>query len=84
MTEILFTGTSEVKLTLTPTRLSLKFPKDSTPETVEKFKKYAAEISDKLKPKYSCRGKFKFFKDKWTIYLNEGNIKPFHKFEFND
>lgn len=84
MTEILFTDTKLVKMTLTPTRLTLKFPKDSTKETIEKFKKYAAEISEKFKPELSHRGSFKYFNDKWMIYLQGNKLNQSYKFEFND
>ena len=59
MIDIQYTDSNTIKLTITPNRVTLKFPKDSSEEIVQEYTNYTNKIIDKFKPTYSFRGRFK-------------------------
>ena len=55
MIDIQYTDSNTIKLTITPNRVTLKFPKDSSEEIVQEYTNYTNKIIDKFKPTYSFR-----------------------------
>lgn len=83
MLDIQYTERKGVRLTITPNRITIKFPKGSTEEMVKLYTGYVEDISNKFKPKYSFRGEFKEKQD--TIKITLGGyeeVDGFEKFNF--
>lgn len=64
MIEIKYTDSNNIKLTITPIRVTLKLPKGSTEETVQEYVNYTNHIVNKFRPtiSYSYRGVFRVHK----------------------
>jgi hypothetical protein len=59
MIEIKYTETKNIKLTITPSKVTLKFPIGSTGEIVHEYLNYTIQIVGKFKPINSYRGVFR-------------------------
>ena len=56
--EEIITDTSGVKITLTPERISIKYPKSFPTEKKPIFLEFAKRIHNEINPSQSWRGKF--------------------------
>ena len=77
MIDIQFNDRNCIKLTITPNRVTLKFPKDSTEETVQEYTNYTNQIISKFKPTHSYRGSFKVHRYSGDLGISmRGNGEP--------
>ena len=69
MIDIQYTDSNNIKLTITPNRITLKIPNDSSEEVVKEYVGYTNHIASNFKPENSYRGVFRVHK-----YSNELGI----------
>ncbi len=81
--EIIIKDIAKPKLTLTPTRVTLKFPLGTAQEIIDKYVGYTNEITKVFTPSYSYRGDFREIDDEIVITLKtDTKTKLTNKFTF--